>query len=281
MTKKVDGFTEIKARRVISIKGQTDTQMPDIGAEVFVIGPESHLFTTWLARCGCVKADSIQQADFVLFSGGSPDVDPRLYGGERYQNTWVKTELMDQYLTAFYECVYSGIPMVGVCLGAQFLHVMNGGRMYQSVDGHNGDHPIMVWGTGEIIKKASSLHKQACEPNDENGMEILASASESSFRIDANCKLIDRAASPCAMAEEDVEAFVYRSTGVIGFQGHPEYFGYDEYSSWCASQIAEFLCSDSIEVFEGKLRLNDEILDHREYDVPSTVIDYHVEKELS
>ena len=102
-----------------------------------------------LARAKCRKSENgVQDADIVIFTGGSCDVHPMLYGvdpNETHDSVWFENQgcidTMMEYIDVWQECFYTGTPMVGICLGAQFLAVMHGAKLYQDVDNHNSDHP--------------------------------------------------------------------------------------------------------------------------------------------
>jgi gamma-glutamyl-gamma-aminobutyrate hydrolase PuuD len=114
-------------------------------------------------------------------------------------------------------CLEHGIPMFGVCRGAQFLHVMNGGKLWQHVDRHYGDHRIYDIKKRDFVQKVSSVHHQMVRLNTDNGMELIATNGDAR----------NRWANPTerAGAKADIEVFFYRDTCCLGVQGHPEYAG--------------------------------------------------------
>lgn len=205
--------------------------------KVFVHGPASEkaLFPEWLIQGYCQKAVDLDDADVVLFTGG-PDVDPFLYGAEKDITTRFDRELDYEQMKLYDGCFTKGIPMIGICRGAQFLHVMHQGVLYQDVNNHFGDHAIRDVISGEIIKKTSSVHHQMVKaPKDDDDFVLIAVAD--------NVSTVRRL-EPGSMEKdgtEDVEAFFYRSTCSLGFQGHPEYRGYTEYSKWVFDTINRFI----------------------------------------
>lgn len=240
---------------------------------VYLVGPEKDQgFPRWLTLAGCTKANSIEEADLVIFTGGSEDIPPDLYGEDPNSAhssvicTSAGPRLMMEYLEVFQECVYTGVPMVGVCLGAQFLHVMNGGTLYQHIENHYGDHGIWDEQTGHLIKSTPSVHHQMCAPND--GMDILATSAESTkvWRNDKGFFIPET-------EDLDIEAFWYDSTGCLGFQGHPEYSGYYEYDNWCLSKIRDYVqYNPDIEITdEDVIRFKQAFLETREFKFPDHV----------
>lgn len=252
---------------------------------VHVVGPENGpSFAQFLGRARCDKSkNGVEDADIVFFTGGMVDVHPAMYGADLdlvhesvyWQDQWC-VEVMLQYIETYKRCLELGIPMVGVCLGAQFLHVMNGGKVYQDIDNHNSDHALYINSTGETIENSSSVHHQAVVENDK--MEVLAVTCESNERwLNANDYelVIDNPSS------EDVEAFWYEDTLCLGFQGHPEYQSYPEYSEWCRKMICEYIIAneDHLEYRNNVLRKKPQLLLEQNLSLPQAIIDF--EKEYS
>src|SRR5690554_3184603 len=76
-----------------------------------------------------------EEADLVCFIGGE-DVQPSLYGEHDHPSTHTNPARDEMEEKLFHYCLNEGIPMAGICRGAQFLNVMNGGKLYQDVDNH-------------------------------------------------------------------------------------------------------------------------------------------------
>jgi gamma-glutamyl-gamma-aminobutyrate hydrolase PuuD len=207
-------------------------------------------------RTGCYKADTPEEADLVVFGGGS-DLDPKLYREERHGMTFYDSARDDSDMLLYLKCLELGIPMMGVCRGAQFLHVMNGGKLFQDVDGHYGPHKLHVLGDCQLIEKVSSVHHQSCIQNVKNGMKVLAVCHESKERW-LNDKVKETGPKP------DIEAFFYRDTGCFGVQGHPEYAGYNKYTQWCLEQINDlFLTNPDYEWSGSHYRMRKDLVIER------------------
>lgn len=188
------------------------------------------------ARFRCWNAKTLDSADLVVFTGG-PDVNPQLYGEKPHPKTMVSEQRDEEDLKTYAYCLEKGIPMLGVCRGAQFLHVMNGGKLYQHVNGHLGVHSIRDARSKEIIERVSSTHHQMVMP--QKDMMILATADVSTERW-RNDK--DREGGEFAKPiTPDIEAFFYRDTCCLGIQGHPEFRGYPEFTSWVSTIIYDLI----------------------------------------
>lgn len=239
---------------------------PDLYLSVFIVGDEieQRAFAPMFARSVCHRAKTMREADVVVFTGG-PDVDPQLYGERPHKTTRCDEDRDNNDITAYFEAYGQGIPMFGVCRGAQFLHVMNGGKLYQDVENHQGTHKLFDPHTKECIERVSSVHHQAVIPS--VGMQIVATA------IGANCNR--RALNPTVEitgSNIDVEAFFYPETLCFGVQGHPEYSGYNAYTKWCLEKLNEFfIINPDVEWDGSRRRLKKEILDQRDIRIKKQV----------
>lgn len=260
-----------KDRTVRLIEKQT-ANFPELWSAVHVVGNERSLFPGLLSRAKCWQAKDLYSADFVLFTGGFADVSPELYGEKRHLTTNSDPEEDVRDILVFQEAVALGIPMVGVCRGAQFGSVMNGGKLYQHVDQHNKDHEIFIRGANTYIKNVSSVHHQMCRFNEEGGMQIIAEAYE------ATGKWLNDKDYQSGYTDFDVEAFWYPETAFLGVQGHPEYSGYEEYSLFFIQLIEEYLTTNpQLEVYNGLNRVPRSTIDNRKWKEPETVAKFIME----
>lgn len=221
--------------RRITVMTDHKLVFPDIWLSVFIAGDlsEEIAFAQMLVRAACRRAATPDEADVVIFTGGE-DVNPALYGEAPHPKTYYR-DLRDQQDIALYlDCLEKGIPMIGVCRGAQLLHVMNGGKLFQDVDGHQGGHSMTDTKTKEVIDNISSVHHQMCRPNRAGGMEILGVSAKSRKRW------LNNKESDAGMSQ-DIEAFFYRDTCCLGVQGHPEYRGYNAYTKWFLQQMENYI----------------------------------------
>lgn len=251
-----------EATRKITILKDTTLEYPVLCLSIFVqpdpaVRDDEARFARMFARSGCRRAPSVLEADLVVFGGGS-DVDPVLYGETPHPSVYSNPDRdavdMDLYLM----CLEHGIPMLGICRGAQFLHVMNGGKLFQDVDEHYGDHSMWDINRKQRIDKISSVHHQMVRENVKGGMEIIGTSAKSHDRwIDANNKQVGTHA--------DIEAFFYRETCCVGIQGHPEYEGYHYFTKWSLELIEELVFSnpDLYWTDSKNLRMKPELMEER------------------
>src|SRR3990167_4003887 len=95
---------------------------------------------------GQTDADNpVPSANSVLLFEGGTDVSPDLYRQKLGPKTQESDTIRDTHEESYYRmAVNSNASMIGVCRGAQFLCVMNGGSLIQHVQGHNKYHDMIV-----------------------------------------------------------------------------------------------------------------------------------------
>lgn len=79
---------------------------------VYVVGEAKH-YANFIT--GVKLVDTLEKADIVIFTGGE-DVDPSLYGEEKYQETFSNIE-RDLYEKSIFEQIKPNQLVVGVCRG--------------------------------------------------------------------------------------------------------------------------------------------------------------------
>jgi putative glutamine amidotransferase len=257
-----------KSKYRVTLLKDHKLEYPNLGLQVFMSCPNPFdipSFIEMFTRSNCMKANSVEEADICIFGGG-PDVDPGFYGEVSvHPKTRPDPNLDANEMELYYHCYGEGIPMVGICRGAQFLWAMNEGKLFQDVDNHGRMHPIVDRRTGQVIERASSVHHQMCYPNLPEA-EILATANVSRNRwLPSNVKDIQGGII------EDIEAYFIPETACLGFQGHPEYKGFNFYTQWCLQQLEDLILDnpdielrqDSKDPAAGLLRIKKELIDER------------------
>lgn len=101
---------------------------------------------------------------FQIIWGGA-DVDPRVYNRERSAFCGYPNKAKDESdLSIIRDCIANGIPIIGICRGAQILNVANGGILVQHIDGHAGrGHDILITDSNELPPfevQVTSTHHQ-------------------------------------------------------------------------------------------------------------------------
>lgn len=214
--------------------------------------PDIPDFARWLMPHSCYLVDTLEEADLVIFGGGD-DVDPALYGETHHSSTYINPARDEEEIMYYEEARAIGIPILGICRGAQLGHVMEGGKLYQDVDNHNeGWHCAYDPFGCQFLADISSVHHQSCRPREDDRMKIILESWESTYRWAS----ADEKRPAKGSKEQDIEAFFYRDACLLGIQGHPEYGGFTEYSDWAIKKIEDlFLNSPDTEFRGGRLRV--------------------------
>ncbi len=107
--------------------------------------------------------EELTDINSILVVWGGQDISPDLYkhpwsrtthaGGRRDTDEWALMQA----------AVKLGIPIIGVCRGAQMLCALAGGCLIQDVRGHLGSH-LVVTSEGDTIQ-VNSIHHQMMEPS--------------------------------------------------------------------------------------------------------------------
>ena len=224
------------ARSVVLIRDHV-LELPELYLSVCVLGPpeDTKGFSQLFVRAECTGTDNIEDADLVVFSGG-PDVNPAYYGEEPVSSFCGNDERDYADIVKYLECYEQGIPMLGICRGAQFLAVMNDGKLAQDVDNHVGDHPMWAIKDKSMLEHVSSVHHQAVLHTE--GMEVLGHSYKSTSRwLNPETHLT----KPNAIYAPDIEAYFIRESCCLGIQGHPEYRGYSAFAKWTLEQINNYV----------------------------------------
>ena len=268
MTKQVSGAPISINSRPLTFMKDTVLEYPEMYMNIFIQGTsyEEAQFAEMFVRSYCTKASDPLKADLVVFTGGA-DVDPLLYGETPYHTTRSDPSRDKHDILLYDLCLEHGIPMLGICRGAQFLHVMNGGKLYQDVDNHYGDHDIWDLKGKKLLRNISSVHHQLVKENKEGGMEIIAHSSGRSKVRWLNPS--DKETN----SNLDIEAFFYRDTCSIGIQGHPEYRGYSQFQHWSLKLIQELVTENpDIELRKALYRLKSAPGDKDVLPLPASII---------
>ena len=240
---------------------------PELWLKVHLIGPpeDTKGFPHLFVRAECSMAENLADADLAVFTGG-PDVDPAYYGEKPHSSTYVDDERDYADIAAYMTCLEDGIPMVGVCRGAQFLAVMAGFKLWQDINNHHSDHQMWDNRKKIMLERVSSVHHQAVIAGP--GMEVIGTTGLSTDRWKNNLQ------SQIANKDHpfmDVEAYYIRETGAFGVQGHPEYKTYNNYAKWffetiyeCFNVNPDFRWRAKGEPSEGKLRMRLDLLEERD-----------------
>lgn len=180
---------------------------------------------------------NVAECDAIIMWGGT-DIHPKYYNAranpETYANATIRDKVEWEWMQ---EAVQRGIPIIGICRGAQFLCALAGGQLIQHVDGHHATHDVICLEDGKIteVYQTSSCHHQMLDLNSDGlEYELLA--------YTANRSSTYQGEYPDENRKPDVDPEVVYFPSVNGFaiQGHPEWMGNtDPFVQWCLKNIKQ------------------------------------------
>lgn len=198
---------------------------------VLVFGPGALGYEQMFFNKGFTITNNVADAHIVCFTGGE-DVNPALYGELPIPGI-VWNDARDKRDTDMFNMALAHRKfMVGICRGGQFLNVMNGGKLWQDVDGHTKYHHLEDLESGASFF-VSSTHHQMFRPH--TTARIIATSHESTKKHAHNLEWRKTlvAASMFQTHKEhptfnDIEVCYYQNTRSLCFQPHPEFNGVPE-----------------------------------------------------
>lgn len=183
------------------------------------------------------ECSTLDDADIICFNGGT-DIATEIYG-ERPALRGVP--LLKSYRDANEVAVFNKYNLdtsklkLGICRGAQLLNCLNGGTLWQDVDGHGRNHKMTVVETGHVMN-ITSTHHQMMRPNYKAAV-IIGVADEATYKVAQD------ASFPEAFFPDDrkdAEIVYYPTTNSLCIQGHPEYVPGSEFAEYCIELIAKY-----------------------------------------
>lgn len=187
---------------------------------VYVIGFDPGI-TRMFYREGWTICNTQESADTIVFIGGA-DIDPKFYGeykGPKMKYTSMGDDLRDVKAWKTTDEGKNSQLKIGICRGAQFLNVMNDGKLIQHVNNHASGHHMV---TDALLDPGSevlvtSAHHQMMIPTDE--AEILTYCQGIGTEFWGQKGQIDA-------PEVEPETVWYDKTRSLCVQWHPEYPDY-------------------------------------------------------
>ena len=161
-----------------------------------------------------VVKEQLLNVQGLILSGGH-DVDPHNYG--ELGDIWPERDKFDMRLLKLAE--ENGIPVLGICRGAQIINVYHGGTLYQDLSYRKektlkhsqGQTPTLLTHTVKTVagtKIAELLGKKEMQTNSFHHQLIKDVADD--FKVSARC------------VDGVVEAIENKDASIIAVQWHPE-----------------------------------------------------------
>lgn len=166
--------------------------------------------------------------DAVVIWGGS-DIHPSIYGEEN-KGSHVGDKLSERDLIEVAVCkaaITNGVPIIGICRGAQLACALAGGKLYQDVDGHHGSHVVETDSGEEYV--TSSIHHQMMDIRGMPQEEVRLIAWTKGHR------------APEVNGAVEPEIAYFPKIKALAIQGHPEFMSSsDPFVNYCRDLVTQY-----------------------------------------
>lgn len=184
----------------------------------------------------------LETKNSILILHGGQDISPAIYNHKPSHWTQAEDHMSTRDLSEVLlarRAIELGIPIFGICRGAQLSCALAGGSLIQHVNGHGGGYHDVVTNTGEEYT-TSTCHHQMMNPQ-EVDHELLAwsAPSLSKMYVVENEELINMEVEP--------EVVFFPKIKALGIQGHPEWMpNSSKFVQYCLNLVEEkLLCSST------------------------------------
>jgi gamma-glutamyl-gamma-aminobutyrate hydrolase PuuD len=166
-------------------------------------------------ECEVVRDPQDLKNQKALVLWGGEDISPSIYGQKSvYAHATDKPSQRDALEIALVNrAVDLGMPILGICRGAQLLCALDGGTLWQHVDNHAGwDHKITVRGH---TYNTNSYHHQMMRPSKD--AEVIGT----SLHVLSSVKCSEK--EELTGLDPECEIVWFPKLRALGVQGHPEW----------------------------------------------------------
>ncbi len=198
--------------------------------KVFIVGNGFSEYINWFPS---KQVFHMHEADLILLAGG-PDNNPDMYGDQWHPTTSVDEARDIWEDKACKEGIKMGIPLIGVCKGAQLMSIQAGGRLVQH-QWNPGMHSMQTYDGQELV--VTSTHHQAQYP---------FNLAEDEYKIlgwtENMCKYHEDGNQQEMNPPVECEIVFYPKINALGVQLHPEYLEYDHPTNkWMRNLLEKFI----------------------------------------
>lgn len=194
-------------------------------------------FTPFDTRVDAVANGGVTGGDVLVLWGGT-DIHPSFYKAKAHPSNQVvgqdvpsKRDEIEWFLIK--KAVHYGIPIIGVCRGAQMLCAFANGSLFQHVSGHNTSHSITTFDQKEFKPQAD--HHQMMDLNGTDHQLLAWSTKKQSNYYDKEVYFrhnIDQA------PDFEPEVVLFPGIKALAIQPHPEWEPNDSpFVKWVNSVI--------------------------------------------
>jgi gamma-glutamyl-gamma-aminobutyrate hydrolase PuuD len=189
-------------------------------------------------KCNVVyHPDDLTNSNSILILHGGEDISPSIYGHSTSKRTHADSSPSSRdeaEIDLAKEAIKKGIPIFGICRGAQLVCALAGGTLVQHVDNHVGGHHS-VRTTDDEILSTTTCHHQMMNPWEvDHEMLAWSAPSLGSMYIVEGEQNINMKLEP--------EVVLFPKIKALAVQGHPEWMQHrDPFVQYCLNLIEEKL----------------------------------------
>lgn len=164
--------------------------------------------------------DDLKDGDALVVWGGV-DIWPGYYNKGRSSFSWADdkpTKRDEVEWGLIQQAIKLGLPMIGVCRGAQMMCAAAGGFLYQDVKAHGGTHSVTTHDGKDFV--VNSIHHQMMEPKGTKHELVAWTTPRSAHYMD----VIDGedVKHPEGYLEKEPEYIYFNDINAHAIQWHPE-----------------------------------------------------------
>lgn len=210
------------------------------------VHPFSSLFSEWVNA----KEKGFDDVDAFLLWGGT-DIHPSFYKQTHNRFNGAPTLPSERDVwewKAMKYCLTKGIPIIGVCRGAQFLCAFAGGSLFQHVGGHgNGQHDVIT-NDGRRMEVTSSHHQMMNIKKTQHELIAWTPHALSRIYFEESCETGDETWKDIIDGSlREPEIVYFPSVRGLAIQGHPEWVdATDPFAKYSNELVEEYLLTKEL-----------------------------------
>lgn len=184
--------------------------------------------------------EDVKVCDALVIWGGA-DISPSIYNEPVSKRTYASERLSYRDVQEVGACkaaIELGIPIIGVCRGAQLLCGLAGGKLIQHVERHGQDHWIKT--KDDQLYVTSSVHHQMMYPWDVEH-EMIA------WSVEVRSPVHIMGDESDIQVEKEPEIVYFPKIKGLAIQGHPEFMDRDAlFVKYCNRLVKEYVVQHKV-----------------------------------
>lgn len=154
----------------------------------------------------------------ILLLHGGADISPSIYKHpiSKYSQADIRPSSRDvTEIICARKAIKMGMPIYGICRGAQLLCALAGGSLVQHSTGHTNGNHLITTDDDQQLNTTSCHHQMMNLKNTEYQLKAWSTQGLSQFYLHENDKEIQ--------LEKEPEVVIFPAIKALAIQGHPEW----------------------------------------------------------